>query len=89
MSKLRSPNGLLIEFGEGLPASGRVRETAGCGHCQRTEIIFEKGQDIGGICFVCWRLICGPCADAGNCVPWEEMLAKQEAKAEARKSMGL
>lgn len=89
MSRLRSPNGLLFEFGEDRPASGLVRETVGCGHCQRVEIVYEKDKDIGGICFVCWRLICGPCADKGNCVPWEEMLARQEARSEARKSMGL
>ena len=83
---LRSPSGLLFEFSE---SGEKERPCLACGHCQMQKVIYEKGQDLGGVCFVCWRLICGPCADKGVCVPWEEMLAKQEAQWESRRSMGL
>jgi len=59
---------------------GHVREykTATCSHCSKI-IIFGAGQDEGGFCMRCMKLICGPCADAGRCVPFEEKLAREEA----------
>ena len=32
----------------------------------------------GGLCHVCWQMICGPCADKDTCVPLERKLEAAE-----------
>jgi hypothetical protein len=84
---LRKPNGLGFQFG---PDGQKEYETIACGHCTRMKLVYRNDQkDLGGVCYICWRLICGPCADKGVCEPWEEYLAKKEAEFESRRSMGL
>lgn len=57
-------------------------DTFACGHCQRVTHVrpYQRPEDIGGGCRICQRNICGPCVDKGICVPWEEMVAKMEAR---------
>ena len=89
MSLLRKPSGLGFEFS---PEGNREGFTLSCGHCGRMKVFMEKktGEaDLGGVCYVCWRLICGLCADEGTCKPLEEWLQKNEAEFQSRRSMGL
>ena len=87
---LRKPNGLTWEFHpEGKIIEG---ETVACGHCTTMEHVHKNSEkeDIGwGVCYVCYRIVCGPCYAKGKCEPWEEYLAKKEAQYESRRSMGL
>jgi len=87
--KLRRPSGLLITTDPDARQMVTERETLTCGHCQTTEVVYEKGQDLGGLCYSCWSLICGPCADRGVCQPWEKQMEVLEARFESRRSMGL
>lgn len=56
--------------------------TLTCCHCS-TVVHFKAGQsetDIGGFCRLCMRATCGPCSDAGTCVPFEAKLEKMEGR---------
>jgi len=65
---------------------GRVveRATFTCRHCQRLVFVPPKADpaSLGGFCGLCQSLICGPCADAGSCTPFEERLEQQERQQE-------
>lgn len=87
--RLRKPSGLLFKTDPDARQMTTEYETLSCAHCQRTKVIYKKGQDMGGLCYVCWSLICGPCTDKGICEPWERQLEKQEARFQSRRSMGL
>lgn len=62
-----------------------------CGHCGR--IVFVKPKcdpaDLGGNCYLCWKLVCPQCHAKGNCDPMEKKLDRMEASYHARRSYGL
>lgn len=71
---------------------GNVEElhTRVCGHCQKIDHIKPK-QDpasIGGLCYVCMRLICPACVGKG-CDEIQRKLDRWEASHHARRSYGL
>lgn len=65
-------------------------DTITCGHCQFVVHLPVKGiENVVGGCRVCDRMICMHCVDKGTCTPWEEAMAKREAKDAARRSYGI
>ena len=63
-------------------------DTFTCGHCNKIKIVKpkERPEDIGGLCKVCMKLICGDCVSTGTCDPLEEKLKREEASYHARRS---
>lgn len=57
-------------------------DTASCGHCQAIMHVkpFCDPADLGGLCKHCMRIICPRCVAKNICVPWEEMIARMEAR---------
>lgn len=53
-----------------------------CCHCQKITLIGpgQKAEDCGGFCRLCMGPTCGPCADAGVCVPFEAKLERAEGR---------
>lgn len=62
-----------------------------CFHCQRVVMVQprQKGEDVGGYCGVCKKLICPVCVGKGSCNPWQEQMAKIEARERFLRSAGL
>lgn len=77
----------------GLQALARDREcdTFMCNHCQRITHVPPKCDpaSLGGLCGNCGDLICPRCVGIGTCTPFEEALARVEARGEARRSYGI
>ncbi|MEE9366731.1 MAG: hypothetical protein V3W44_08600 [Dehalococcoidales bacterium] len=67
------------------------RPTFTCGHCQRliTILAGEDPSDVGMRCKVCMEIICIPCANKIECVPWEKEMERREKKARAIASYGV
>lgn len=88
---MRNPGGYGVWTGPG--GVERECDTITCSHCQR--VIFIKpghmpaadpelsagdpAHDLGGLCRVCMKHICGPCAKEGTCIPFEKKIEKQES----------
>lgn len=72
----------VVDSATGLRHVEQEIDTFQCGHCQRTVHVPPRADpaSVGGGCFVCQRNICPACVDRGICVPWEEMLARMEAR---------
>ena len=86
---MRNPGGVLIAtdpFGPTIEI-----DTFTCGHCNRIKYVKpkEKPEDIGGLCKVCMKLICGDCVDTGKCDPLEEKLKREESRNEVLRSYGI
>lgn len=64
-------------------------DTITCFHCQQVVPVPARANaaDCGGFCRRCMELVCGPCADAGTCTPWEKQLELAEKQAESRRRM--
>lgn len=62
-----------------------------CGHCNRVVFVRpkEKPEDIGGMCYQCWHLVCPHCVDKAICTPLEKRLEIMERRAEALRSYGI
>ena len=69
-------------------ASGKTigeMPTFTCNHCNRV-MRYGKSpdgrktvlEDLGGICKMCMKPVCGPCCDTGNCKPFEQRLYETE-----------
>lgn len=60
----------------------RECDTFTCCHCQRVVFIrpFSDASDAGGFCRLCFKHICGPCADTGTCTPFEKRLEEMEGR---------
>jgi hypothetical protein len=73
-------------------ADGTVEEhsTSTCGHCNRiTHLkVGQRAEDIGGLCYVCWRVVCPECVGKG-CDVIEKKLERMEASYHARRSYGI
>lgn len=79
------------------------RDTTTCGHCQRVifvkphtlstiYVIFDREtsqwcEAPGCGCFLCQRPICLRCHDLGTCRPWQEQLARSEARDRLRRQI--
>lgn len=85
---MRSPGGYATLTD---PEQTREADTFSCFHCQRIVHVrpLTDAADAGGLCKVCMKLICGPCVDAGSCVPWERTFEKIEARDRALRSYGM
>ncbi len=64
-----------LAFGEQIMAPTVERDTFTCGHCQRIVHVHPKDrpEDIGGLCKVCYSLICPGCCTlllAEGCQPF-------------------
>lgn len=62
-----------------------------CNHDQRVVFVLP-GQDpanLGGLCKTCMKLICPRCVRKGGCDPWEEQMARAEARQRFLRSAGL
>lgn len=64
-----------IAFGEQIMAPSVERDTFTCGHCSRIVHVHPKDrpEDIGGLCKVCFSLICSPCVELlikEGCMPF-------------------
>ena len=83
------PQGYAIIMDPDAPA--RECDTITCSHCQRIVFVGPKQDpsDLGGFCRLCFRHVCGPCADAMVCVPFERQLEIAERRDETRRSLGI
>ena len=86
-------------------APTREFDTITCCHCQRIVFLkpgavrrgFDAGDpanpcpddDPGGFCRMCMQPTCGPCADKGECVPFERKLQQMERRDQLLKSIGV
>lgn len=71
----RRPGGYAVIFDPDAPGGKIETDTLTCGHCCA---IVHVGTDPGGGCYQCGQPICGQCADAGVCLPFEAWLDKSE-----------
>lgn len=64
-------------------------DTFTCFHCNRVTHVKPRMDpaDLGGMCKICYKLICARCVDKG-CDPFEEKLKRAEARQEALRSYG-
>lgn len=85
---MRKPGGYAVITD---PDKGKTElDTRTCGHCNKMDHI-KPGQDpyeIGGLCYVCMRLICANCVGKG-CDEIQRKLDRWEASYHARRSYGL
>jgi hypothetical protein len=52
--------------------------------------VLERRQRPGThVCHICWRIVCDPCHAKGKCTPWEERMAKMEARDHFLRSAGI
>lgn len=65
-------------------------DTFSCSHCQRITHVMPRMDpaDLGGMCKVCYKLICPFCVGKG-CDPLEKKLERSEARDRARRSYGI
>jgi len=74
------------------PDGHRVeRDNFTCGHCGK--IVFvkpgQRGEDVGGMCKLCYNLICGECVDLLVCEPLERKLERDEKRERFLRQAGL
>lgn len=62
-----------------------------CGHDGRVVFVppKQKPEDIGGLCFMCMKLICPACVAAGKCDPLEAKLERMERRQDTLRSYGM
>lgn len=82
----RPEGGYLVTTG---PHGITEASTFTCGHCQKIVMVRakERPEDIGGLCYVCDRMICPHCVGQG-CRPFEKDLEAQEARGRMLRDMG-
>jgi len=74
---------VIIDPSMGVPK--KEFDTFTCTHCNT--IVFCRATpnvpkpDIGGFCRLCYKHICGACADKGTCDPFEKKLERAERRA--------
>lgn len=64
-------------------------DTFTCTHCNTVVFVRPKTDpaSLGGFCRLCYKHICGPCADKGVCTPFEKKLEEVEARDRLRRSI--
>lgn len=62
-----------------------------CHHDQRIVVVKprEDPANMGGLCKTCMKLICPKCVTKGTCDPWEEQMARAEARQRFLRSAGI
>lgn len=78
---MRKAQGYGVTFHE--DGSSSEEDSFTCCHCNM--VCFVKpghavAADDGGFCRMCMRNICGPCADKGECTPFEKKLEQMESR---------
>ena len=70
------------------PNGSREQDTFTCFHCQRIVTVrpLMAPEEFGGLCKVCFKLICPRCVGVGACMPFEREMERVEARDRARKS---
>ena len=71
------------------PDVGTVEhDTFTCKHCQRIVEVPHKGtpDQVGGICYQCWGLVCPKCLSDPVCKPFEQKCREMEAQYHALRS---
>jgi hypothetical protein len=65
-------------------------DTFTCFHCQKIVQVAARvdPSDLGGFCLMCMKHICGPCAGAGVCRPFEKRLEEYERKSRLHRAVG-
>lgn len=73
---MRNPGGWLQTTS---PDGVVEHDTFTCAHCQRVTVVRHRarGEDMGGLCRLCYKLICPACVGHG-CVPFEKNLDHYE-----------
>lgn len=71
---MRNPHGNIIWTGG---ESDLVADTVTCCHCNAI-VIVKLDMSNAGFCLKCFDHLCGPCADAGTCRPFEKALEEFE-----------
>jgi hypothetical protein len=81
-------HGFIVESG---PLGSVEYESFTCFHCQAIVKVPHraKGEDIGGLCKVCMRLICRECVGVGSCTPWQKQMEQSEARDRLLQAVGL
>jgi len=85
---MRRPQGYAVWSG---PEQQVERDTFTCAHCNAVVIVPPQADPsaLGGFCRQCMAHICGPCADAGACRPFEQQLATMEQRDRFLRAVGL
>lgn len=77
---MRNPGGYAVIVDPNAPL--REHDTFTCHHCNA--VVFVKAgcdpSEAGGFCRLCYKHICGPCADKGVCEPFEQKLEAMERR---------
>jgi len=87
---MRKPHGYALWVDPWAPGGQIERDTITCAHDNRV-VIVTPGADpslLGGFCRLCYRHICGPCADLGTCMPFERKLELVERAARFHEAVG-
>lgn len=62
-----------------------------CNHCQKVVTVEprQRPEDIGGMCKVCFNLVCPECVGLYTCDVFEKKLERMEASDRFRRQAGL
>ena len=86
---MRNPQGYAV-INDVSADGGLVGEvdTFTCKHCQHIVHVPVRADPatMGGLCRQCMGLICPRCVDKQTCTPWEQSMARMEAREAARRS---
>jgi hypothetical protein len=64
-------------------------DTFTCGHCQRIVFVKPKpAEPPGGLCHICFHLLCDSCVGLGKCIPFEKQLEEIERKDRIARTRG-
>ena len=77
--RLRRSRGFVLEDTPG----GRTEcETFTCCHCNRPVVVPRKAppEQVGGICYQCYAMICPECVKTGKCTPFLKKLDAYEKR---------
>lgn len=87
---MRKPHGYALWVDPWDPSGQVERDTVTCAHCNRVSFVqpFQDASELGGFCRLCYRHICGPCADLGVCTPFERKLELVERAARFHEAVG-
>jgi hypothetical protein len=85
---MRKPQGYAVETG---PDGSRELDTFTCSHCNRIVPVkpLATPEDFGGLCKVCYKLVCPACTKIGGCLTWEAQMDAIEARERFLKSAGI
>lgn len=86
---MRNAQGYAVLVGPDAPM--RECDTFTCSHCQFVVFVKPKcdPSELGGFCRLCFKHICGPCADKGMCDPFEKKLERMEDRGRLMRQIGI